>query len=95
MRVRRLTSIAGDAFSARPGDVLDVPDDAGRAWIGIGDAVAADGEAVTAEWPYGPAKKTRGRKAETATAAPAPETADAPPTETTEAPAAPETAGDD
>jgi len=67
MRVRRLTSIAGDAFSARPGDVLDVPDDAGRAWIGIGDAVAADGEAVTAEWPFS--------GAETAEAPSAPEAA--------------------
>lgn len=59
--------MAGPDFSVRPGDVLDVPDAAARAWIGVGDAVAADGEAVTAAWPYG--------GPETAEAPPAPETA--------------------
>ncbi len=44
MKVKMLTAMAGMNFSYRPGQVVDVKDAHGKAWIKAGIAEAAEGD---------------------------------------------------
>ena len=70
MKVKRTQALAGTDFSFIPGDVVEVNDLVGEAWIEIGHAVAVDDDT--------PVTNSLGGPVETATAPPAPERATAP-----------------
>ena len=49
MKVRVTGSIGGIGFSYVGGEVVDVPDELGKSWIGSGAAEPVDGEPKRAE----------------------------------------------
>lgn len=73
MRVRHLTLACGPGVQRSPGEILDLPDAEARALVeaGFAEALGTDAPAPAPEGP-------KAAPVETATAAPPPETTEAP-----------------